>query len=78
MSISLGQPRKKRDATDRQTNERYSTVRRRCRNIRACGAQARSDVDVLSLNSTTNKEPEVEADPTGQPSEIHFTNGKQF
>ena len=67
--------RKKRGATERQTNERYSSVRRRCRNLRACGAQARSDdVEVSSLNS--NKQTSLKSDLSTQTSEIPFGNGK--
>ena len=72
--FAIANTRKKRGATERQTNERYSSVRRKCRNLRVCGAQARSDVEVSSLNS--NKPTSLKSDLSTQTSEIHFGKGK--
>ena len=57
--------RTKRELIDRQTGERYRTVRRKCRVIRSCDAQSRFDEDADSLNfdfSSSELEPIIAQD----------------
>ena len=69
----------KREITERQTNERYSTRRRRCRTLRACNAQSRSDtdsafIDFVSKDVDASKLWSVEQSDNG----INIPEGKIF
>ena len=52
----LEEGRIRREIIERQTNERYTTTRRKCRVIRRCRAQSRSDEDVDDLNFVEAKD----------------------
>ena len=69
----------KREITERQTNERYSTRRRKCRTLRACIAQSRSDIDsafmdFISKDVDASKQWSVEQSDNG----INIPEGKIF
>ena len=75
--ISDGQPRKKRGAEERQTAERYTTVRRRCRRLRTCGITSRLDIDITSQSLLAKDATIDRLDHDGQaPDGSSFVSGK--
>ena len=73
--------RGKRDITERQTFERYTTRRRKCRVLRgrACRAQSRSDKVPPDLGfSSDNKEPSKLLLDTSSEEDSNFASGKTF
>ena len=75
--ISEVKPRKKRGAEERQTGERYTTVRRRCRNLRTCGITSRLDIDTTSQSLLAKDATIDRLDHDGQPpDESNFVIGK--
>ena len=68
--------RNRRGAIERQTNERYKTVRRKCRVLRGCNAQSRNDEDFDTLSLGSRDEFTSELLPVAQPDELNFVVGK--